>query len=248
MLNAEPKEFVPPQIEGLDILAGPARSSSRSISVVNGEMTKNKTYTYTYVLQGNAAGEYAVSEAQAKVGGKVYSTEAFKVEVVDEGTAGGAAAGQPSSTAAGQGNAAASGAGISADDIFVLAIPDKTSVYKGEPVRMTFKLYTRIPMSGVENQRFPSFNGFWSQDLSVDGYQWQRESYNGKVYDSRIFSQYLLYPQQTGTLTVEPMDLTVVAQIVSQSAQRQSLLDDFFSAWAQISAKCGASCPRSRSR
>ena len=228
VLNAEPKVFVQPQIEGLDILAGPARSSSRSFSVVNGEMTKNTTYTYTYVLQGNAAGEYAVSEAQATVGGKVYRTEAFKVEVVDEGTAGGAAAGQPSSTAAGQGNAAASGAGISTDDIFVLAIPDKTSVYKGEPVRMTFKLYTRIPMSGVENQRFPSFNGFWSQDLSVDGYQWQRESYNGKVYDSRIFSQYLLYPQQTGTLTVEPMDLTVVAQIVSQSAQRQSLLDDFF--------------------
>ena len=226
-LNAKPKDFVQPQIEGLDILAGPAQSSSQSISIVNGDVTKTTTYTYTYVLQGNSAGTFAVSEAQATVGGKVYKTEAFTVEVIDEG-ASGAASGQSSAAAAGQARTESSGTGIFADDIFVRAIPDKTSVYKGEPVRVTFKLYTRIPMSGVENQRFPSFNGFWSQDLSVDGYQWQRENYNGKVYDSRVFSQYLLYPQQTGTLTVEAMDLTVVAQIVSQSGRSQSILDDFF--------------------
>ena len=227
VLNAKPKDFIQPQIAGLDILAGPAQSSSQSISIVNGDMTKTTTYTYTYVLQGSAAGEYAVSEAQATVDGKVYKTEAFTVEVIDEG-GGSQPQSQSAAAAAGQNRPQSSGQSISADDIFVRAVFDKTSVYKGEPVRVTFKLYTRIPLSGVENQRFPSFNGFWSQDLSVDGYQWQRESYDGKVYDSRVFSEYLLYPQQTGTLTVEPMDLTVVAQIVSQSQQRQSILDDFF--------------------
>jgi len=226
VLNAKPKDFVPPRIEGLDILAGPALASSQSISIVNGEMTKNTTYTYTYVLQGTSAGHFDVSEAQAAVGGTVYKTSAFSIEVIDEGGSGASSA-SPSS-AAGDPTSAQQPASVSGEDIFVRAAADKTSVYKGEPVRVTFKLYTRIPMSGVENQRFPSFNGFWSQELNVDGYQWQRENYNGKVYDARVFSEYLLYPQQTGTLTVDAMDLTVVAQIVSQTQQRQSILDDFF--------------------
>lgn len=238
VLNAKPKEFTPPTIEGLDILAGPALSNSQSISIVNGEVSKTTTYTYTYVLQGNSAGEFSVSEAQAVVDGTVYRTSAFRIEAVDENQDGSdgaqrsadSDAASPSSAAHRQssGSSAERANGISADDIFVRAIVDKTSVFKGEPVRVTFKLYTRIPMSGVENPRLPSFNGFWSQDLSVDGYQWQRENYNNKVYDSRVFSEYLLYPQQTGTLTIEPMDLTVVAQIVLQSQRRQSLLDDFF--------------------
>ncbi len=232
VLNAKPKDFVQPRIEGLEVLAGPAMASSQSISIVNGDMTKTTTYTYTYVLQGTSAGTFGVSEAQVTVGGTVYKTSAFSIEVIDEGGAGAVSSAQPSS--AGASSSASQQASVSGEDIFVRAVADKTSVYKGEPVRVTFKLYTRIPMSGVENQRFPSFNGFWSQDLSVEGYQWQRENYNGKVYDARVFSEYLLYPQQTGTLTVEAMDLTVVAQIVSQNQQRQSILDDFFGMGADI--------------
>ena len=75
---------------------------------------------------------------------------------------------------------------------------NRNEVYKGQPVKATFKLYTRVPMSGIEKATYPAFNGFWAQELNVDGYKWQRETYKGKVYDARGIKETLLYPQQLG--------------------------------------------------
>lgn len=100
---------------------------------------------------------------------------------------------------------------------------------RGSPVRVAFKLYTRVQLSGIESVKYPAFNGFWAQELNVDGYSWQRETLNGKVYDARIVKEVLLYPQQSGTLHIEQSSMTVVAQIVVQSrSHSQSLFDDFF--------------------
>ena len=106
---------------------------------------------------------------------------------------------------------------------------NRNNVYKGQPVRVAFKLYTRVQLSGIESVKYPAFNGFWAQELNVDGYSWQRETLNGKVYDARVVKEVLLYPQQSGTLHIEQSSMTVVAQIVVQSrSHSQSLFDDFF--------------------
>ncbi len=228
-LNAEPSGFVPPSFQGFDVLAGPTEAKSQSIQIINGDVTKSLTFTYTFVLQGNEAGKGSVSAAEVTVEGQKYRTEPFTVEIVDEGSA---QSSRPAVVGGGS-SSASSEATISKDDIFVRVTVDKSRVYKGEPVRATFKLYTRQPMSGVESAKYPSFNGFWTQELSDQNYQWQRENYNNKVYDSRIIREYLLYPQQVGTLQIEPFDLTVIAQIIIKSS-RQSVFDDFFGAGPEV--------------
>ncbi|MFQ8806991.1 MAG: hypothetical protein ACLR8Y_20445 [Alistipes indistinctus] len=85
-----------------------------------------------------------------------------------------------------------------------------------------------MPMSGIEKATYPAFNGFWAQELNVDGYKWQRETYKGKVYDARVIKETLLYPQQLGKLYIEQFSLTVIAQIVTQNPQGGSLFDNFF--------------------
>lgn len=76
------------------------------------------------------------------------------------------------------------------------AIVSRTSVFKGEPLRVTFKLYERVPIVGYNDVKFPSFNGFWAQELNTENARRERETFNGKVYETLVAKEYLLYPQQ----------------------------------------------------
>ena len=114
---------------------------------------------------------------------------------------------------------------IAKDDILLRAVVSRTSVYKGEPLRVTFKLYERVPVVGYNDVKFPSFNGFWAQELNTDNARRQRETFNGKVYETLVAKEYLLYPQQAGTLVIEPAELTAVAQVVVPGRRN---VDPFF--------------------
>ncbi|MBO7169451.1 MAG: protein BatD, partial [Rikenellaceae bacterium] len=225
VVNAKADKFEAPTFEGLDVMAGPSTSYSSSTSIVNGEISKNVSYTYTYVVQANSEGTATISAATVEVDDEKYSTHELSIAVVDEKNSEPAAVGQGGTTATPKERKTK---GIGKDDVFVAVHLDKSKVYKGEPVRATIKLYTRTQLSGVESPKFPTFNGFWMQELKGTEYTWQSEAYNGKVYDTHILQEYLLYPQQVGQLTIEPAELTVVARIVTQSASRQSMFDDFF--------------------
>ena len=215
--DSKPQDFKGPQFEGVDVLAGPTLSTSKSVSIVNGNMTQEVRYTYTYVLQCNSEGEFNVSEAVLTVKGKTYSAAPFAVRALTE-------------QAAVSGEQGAGGHSdrptLAPDDILIRAVVDRKEVYKGEPVRVTYKLYRRVPLN-LENAKFPTYNGFWAQQLNVDGYPPQREEFNGKIYDTHVIREDLLFPQQAGSLTVDPLELSVVAQIVMEP-RRQSIIDDFF--------------------
>ena len=225
VVNAKADKFEAPTFEGLDVMAGPSTSYSSSTSIVNGEISKNVSYTYTYVVQANSEGTATISAATVEVDDTKYSTHELSIAVVDEKNSEPTTATQGGATTAQKENKAK---GLGKDDVFVAVHLDKSKVYKGEPIRATIKLYTRTQLSGVENLKLPTFNGFWMQELKGTEYSWQSEAYNGKVYDTHILQEYLLYPQQVGQLTIEPAELTVVARIVTQPAGRQSMFDDFF--------------------
>lgn len=218
MLNADPDKdtFRAPSFEGLDVLAGPAVSTGTEINIVNGSMTRNYSYTMTYVLLPQTAGNVTVGAAEVKVGGAVYRTRPLTIEVVKEGSAPGSA--RPGADSRQQDEEAESGADmqrqVGRDDILLRAVVSRTSVFKGEPLRVTFKLYERVNVAGYNDVKFPSFNGFWAQELNTENARRQRETYNGKVYETLVAREFLLYPQQAGTLTIDPAELTAMAQVV----------------------------------
>lgn len=219
--NSKPKSFSGPQFEGMDMLAGPTLSTNKSVAIVNGHMSQESQYAYTYVLQCSSDGEFTVTEAKLESEDNTYTIRPFKIRALTEESV-------PANTQARGGSNANNTprATLSQDDIVIRAVVDKKDVYKGEPVKVTYKLYRRVPLN-LENAKFPSYNGFWVQQLNVDGYKIQREELNGKIYDTHILREDLLFPQQAGTLTIEPLNLSVVAQIVTQQ-RRQSIIDDFF--------------------
>lgn len=216
-LNAKPDKgsFQAPSFEGFDVLAGPAESTGSSIQFINGTMTKSVSHTYTYVLLPQSAGTVTIGAAEVKVDGRTYRTRELPIEVVDEGDGGRSQQQQQPSDDADRSDAQSR---IGKDDILLRAVVSRTSVYKNEPLHAAFKLYTRVPFANVVPESVPSFDGFWSQDLTDPNYeQVGRETYNGKVYETRVLADYLLYPQQVGTLTIDPLQITVVAQVIIQS-------------------------------
>ena len=221
-VNAEPERnsFEAPTFEGFQLVAGPVTSRGSNMYIVNGSMEKTEYHTYTYVLQGTAKGKYTIGSAAIAVEGKSYRTQPVTIEVVDE-----------EGSQQSQGSAAASGArsadkSIGANDLLMRLTVNKTDVFKGEPVVAALKLYKRVSLLGSEGAKFPSFNGFWTQELDSENNMWQRETYDGRIYETLVVREYLLYPQQTGKLRIDPAEMTVVAQIVVPGSSRG--FDPFF--------------------
>ncbi len=231
-LNAKPDDdtFKAPSFEGFDVLAGPAISQGSSVQIVNGSMTKSVSYTYTFVLLPQAAGNVTVGAAEVRVDGTTYRTRPLPVEIVNEGEGARAQQQQGGSRRPDDAHGDAQSQ-IGKDDILLRAVVSRSSVYKNEPLHVAFKLYTRVPYVNLVPESAPSFNGFWSQDLSdPNGARVGRETYNGKVYETRVLYDYLLYPQQVGTLSIDPVEMTVVAQVVVQSRNA----DPFFGSGREV--------------
>lgn len=226
-LNAEPDEntFRAPSFEGFDVLAGPAVARGSSVSFVNGKMSKSVQFSYTFVLLPKTAGTLTIGAAEARVDGEQLRSQPQPIEVVDEGDAAaqGSAARKPDASAD---RRSAASERVAEDDVLLRAVVSKRSVFKNEPLHVTYKLYTRVPFVDYSFEATPAFNGFWAQDLvkKRNNVQSGRETYNGKVYETYVLGDWLLYPQQAGTLTIEPMGMTIVAQVVVQSRNR----DPFF--------------------
>ncbi|MBE6181941.1 MAG: protein BatD [Rikenellaceae bacterium] len=230
-LNAKPDDdsFQAPTFEGFEVLAGPAVASGSSIQIINGSMTKSVNYTYTFVLLPQAAGNVTIGAASVVVDGETYRTNALPIEIVAENNNQGGAGNNPNGQSSRQHDSGASSKSaqgqIAKDDLLLRTIVSRTSVFKGEPLRVTFKLYERANVVGYEDVKFPSFNGFWAQELRTDNARRQRETYNGKVYETLVAREFLLYPQQAGSLTIDPAELTAIAQVVVPSRHP---IDPFF--------------------
>ena len=222
--NLIPAGFSGPDIKGASVIAGPSESRGQNIVTINGRRSESYIFTYTYVLVAESEGRIAVPAASVTVEGQSYRTKPMNIDVV----AGGASAGTPSGGQRPQQGQqpAASASSLDKDDILVRIVPSRTTVYKGEPVRVQLKIYTRVDIAGVRDIKYPAFNGFWSQEINVND-TWKQETYNNKLYNSQVLREFLLFPQQSGTLSIEQFSMSIVARIVTQS-RRQSIFDDFF--------------------
>ncbi|MCL3781251.1 protein BatD [Prolixibacteraceae bacterium JC049] len=215
-LNERGENLKLPNLTDFDVLMGPSQSTSQQFSNINGKMTQSVTYSYTYILRAKKTGKFRVLPASINARGKTYQSNALEIEVVK---------GQTRQQQNQREQRVQTGK-VSKKDLFVTVELDKSSVYEGEHVLATMKLYTRVNVNNLLDQKFPAFTGFWTQDLdNQEQAQLKREVYKGEVYHSATIKKTLLYPQQSGKIKIEPFEL--VCQVMQQRRGR-SLFDDFF--------------------
>ena len=215
-LNAKPDKdsFTPPSFDNFDVIAGPSVSQGSSIQIINGEMTKSISYAITYVLIPQKVGTLAINPATIVVKGKSYTSQRTMIEVRD-GSQESSTTHQKSQAQSQSLESKANGK-IDKNDLLLRLSLSKNSVYKGEPIRAILKLYSRVNLAGSEGSKMPAFNGFWSQQVDIEQGPF-RETLNNKVYEAYNIAEYILYPQQSGTIIIEPAELTVVARVMIQS-------------------------------
>ena len=227
-LNAKPddKSFVAPSFEGFSVLAGPSVSHGSSMQIVNGSVSKSFNYTISYVLQASKQGELSIGVATIAVDGKSYSTRKTPIEVRQNGGAQDSGASAGAQQQEQQSLEQRASQQLAEDDLMLRLSVSRSSVYKGEAVRAVLKLYSRVNVVGSEGAKIPSFDGFWSQALECEQGPF-RETLGGKVYDAYNLGEYILYPQQSGKLTIEPAKITIVAQMfVRNNRPRNSFFDN----------------------
>ena len=227
--NAEGKNFQAPSFEGFTVVGGPFTSSSSSFSMVNGSMSHTVRCTYTFALQAYQEGTFHVGSATLTVKGKKISSEPFDIKVIPDDGSHATPSGGGSSSGQGQSQQNTSDPQVSGKDLFIRVIPSKKSAYVGEQVVLTYKLYTKVPVSSLSVERMPSYAGFWTKDITDNngGSLRQTTEYiNGIEYTAAEIQKIVVVPQRSGTLPIDPMIIECIAQIRTES-NRQRSMDPF---------------------
>ena len=222
--NAEGRGFSAPSFDGFTVVGGPFTSSSSSFSMVNGSMSHTVKNTYTYALQAYKEGTFRIGAASLNVKGNTMSSEPFDIHVLPDdgshaassGGGGGSSQGQSQNTNDPQ---------VSGKDLYLRVITSKKSAYVGEQIVLTYKLYTKVPVSSLQVDKMPSYAGFWTKDISDNNGGSLRQSterINGEEYIVAEIQKVIVVPQRSGSLSIDPMSIECIAQIRTQNNNRRS--------------------------
>ena len=207
------KEFRAPSFEGFEVLMGPSSSRSSSTSIVNGEVTSTSTITYTYILMGVKEGEYSIPGASIVADGDSKTSNSLKIKVLppDQTT------GNGQQTGRGQGRASGASANgqISNNDLFITATVNKTNVYEQEAILLTYKVYFTVNLRELEI-KMPDLKGFLTQEVELQRGQPTLEHYQGRNYNTIVWSQYVLFPQQAGKLEIPSINFDATVAVRTQ--------------------------------
>lgn len=223
--GAQGATFQGPVFAGCNVLSGPISASGSSMSLINGVQSSSVFETFTYVVEASTGSKITATAATINVSGKSYTSKPLTINV---DAAGGSGGGSASTVTPPSG-----GGRISADDVVLRMSLSKTNAYKGEAIVATLKLYMRVGVSGLQSPKYPTFNGFWTQELDLTGVQPKRETLGGKVYEAQPIRQWLIYPQKSGTLEVEQSSFNAIIQVVTR-ASGNSLFDNFMGGSSRV--------------
>ena len=226
-VNTGGGEFAAPSFNGFTKLMGPQTSYSSSTQIINGKMSQQTSYTYVYYLQAGNEGKYIISPAQFTYKNKSYTSDSMHIEVVGN-------ASQKQNVPSG-GNTAGNESDVesSGSDIFVNLSLNRKDVYLGEHIVASVKIFTRVNLSGINEIKNPPFNGFLKSDIAIPPLtSLKQENIKGTIYGTGIVQQFLLYPQVTGEINIDPVQISVLVQ--QKSAKSDPFFGDFFTSYQTI--------------
>jgi hypothetical protein len=206
-------QFKPPAFNNFMILSGPNQSSN--IQFING--VQSASLSYNYILQAKSLGTFTIGSASIVQDGTNYETNSLIIKVV-KGT---------DKPAQQTGDSGITEQEIS-ENVFIKATVDKSKVYQGEQITVTYKLYTRLNIaSQMSINKLPQYQGFWIEELETPtNIDFKIEVIDGKKFRVGLLKRVALFPSQSGKLEVTPFELTIPIQV--QKKRGSNLWDDFF--------------------
>jgi hypothetical protein len=225
-VNVKGQNLKLPELSDFEVLMGPSTSTSSSFSIVNGVSSQSVNYGYLFVLRAKKVGKFTISPASINVNGSQYTSNSLTIEVVK---------GSAKPSGGGNDEPAAKVGNVPKSDLFVRVILDRRNVYKGDHILATIKIYSKVNLNGFEDISLPNYEGFWAQDIELpQQISLQRETLNGEIYNVGTLKKTILFPQQTGNITIGSVKIDCIVQ--QRVRRSSSFFDDFFDSFANVKA------------
>jgi hypothetical protein len=218
---SEVDQFSPPSFSPFQVAQGPSYTSG--FNLINGNASRY--YSVTFLLKPTSLGKFTFGPASVLMGNQTLHSNSVAVEVVKGSTG---ASAQPSNPFQGMMPSmnmdpfAPSAREVYGDqflhkgekaedkihrNMILRMTASKNSVYVGEPIVATCKLYSRLQSDSKVAER-PSFSGFSVFEMvQPEQGTISREIVGGRPFNGYLIRKAQLYPLQSGDLTIEPVEL-----------------------------------------
>jgi hypothetical protein len=185
--------FTPPDFKGFRIIQGPSQSVSQSW--INGKVSFSQSYTY--IIKPERKGELIISPANIKYRGSNLNSKMMKIIVL-----------KPVDIAENPNDPNY----IAQQNIHLVAEVSKSKPFVGEGIYVEYRLYVSENISVYDTSvtEAPQYNGFWNQEIKINGFPVKTGKYNNENYRYIVLQKALLIPTKTGKLTIDPMKMDIV--------------------------------------
>jgi len=238
-------QIVPPSFKDFNVLSGPNQESG--MESING--VTRQYMGITYLLKPKSTGKFTLGIAIAKADGKTLKSNLVTLVVTKR-----ASGNNQNNSASGLGGFSPfpepvvqssfddfiikKGENIAekvSKNIFIKVDVSKSSCYVGEPVTVTYKLYTRLKSESSITKN-PSFNGFSVIDLLPPGNNYySTEKLNGREYNVYTLRKSQLYPLQAGPVELEIAEVENNIHFIKEEYlnRQRNGVDDMFRDFTQ---------------
>ncbi len=218
------RDFRAPNIKGFDVLMGPSRSQQSSTQIINGNVTSTSSITFTYILMADKEGTYTIPGATIVADGQNKTSNSVQIKVLPPDQTNGVGGGNNSGGRTSSRSQVA-GSKITNQDLFITATASKTTVYEQEAILLTYKVYTLVNLRQLYG-KMPDLKNFHTQEVELPQQKtFSLEHYNGRNYNTTVWSQYVLFPQQSGKMEIPSITFEGV---IAQQVASDDPFDAFF--------------------
>lgn len=234
--DGEPSSFRGPKFdsEGFELLAGPYTSSYSSYQMVNGKTSSTSSVTYTYTLCATKKGKFTIPAASVSVGGKTLTSNTLTISVAQGSGNSGAASGgnRRNQSQSAEQNTQDAGNSISGKDLYMTATASKTKVHEQEAILLTYQVYYTVNLTSLK-PNMPDLKGFHVQEVPLPRTKEPKQvTVGGRTYNNVLWSQYVVFPQQTGKLVIPEVTFEAT---VAQRVRSLDPWDAFFNSGSAYS-------------
>ena len=204
-----------PQLIKFNILG-----QSQQIQSLFGSGGRVYTKTFHYSLEAKELGTHTLDPIEVIVSGKKYETSPIDIKVVkgngknrgvrrkgqpQHGHPGLNWPSSPFSQFFGHGFPQQLKGSSEDVDFFIRSQVDKTKVYVGEPIMVSWYIYTRGILREIDTLSYSRNKGFWKEDIYIaTNLRFMNEIIEGVPYKKALLASYALFPLKEGIRVIDP--------------------------------------------
>lgn len=188
------RDYTAPQFPAGLTVVDRSESTRSSVAIVNGRYTQEFSHVMSYVVRPVKDGRYTVNPATMVAEGRLYKSDTVTVSILPPRAA-------PRAIPDGQEPDPAL-----AEDEFFQVTTSRERLVVGQPVVLSWYLYTTSRLTERPQSDPPESQGFFSKSLFNQNhtYEMERVQVGRAVFYRTLVFRRMYWPQRTGRLTIAP--------------------------------------------